>query len=264
MEIYIYRDSKEGLIGYKNSDGRFVPLHIVQDIFKLNVKDITSLKIDPKLGYHIIQLQTSDKILTFRLISITPFSGGGGGSRQNTGISGITVEDEGTALPGTYTILNFIGDNVDVTNAGGGQANITITETGNVETLVYTIGVPGKAGVDYNFSSLANMNKQTIQLGLTDIIPQNSPISIIVSKCTETVNGGTQAISDVGDSSGGNEWMSSIDLSAADDIESVSTQVKAKSAVSSIYFSITPDANWDTLSDGTWKVWITIFNNSTN
>lgn len=50
-------------------------------------------------------------------------SGGGGGG----GGDGITIENDGVALPGTYTTLNFIGD-VVAEDAGGGVADIYVND----------------------------------------------------------------------------------------------------------------------------------------
>jgi len=47
-----------------------------------------------------------------------------------TALAGITVKDEGsTVVGGPHATLNFVGPGVAATNAGGGQANITVTGT---------------------------------------------------------------------------------------------------------------------------------------
>lgn len=40
--------------------------------------------------------------------------------------SGVTIQDEGVSLPGSYSVLNFVGAGVTATNAGGGTTTITI------------------------------------------------------------------------------------------------------------------------------------------
>ena len=140
--------------------------------------------------------------------------------------------------------------------------NLFIGGAGLTSKLAYTIGVAGVAGVDYNFTSVANTTEQSIQLGASNIIPANSHILSIVAKCTDGLNGAATATTDIGNTSGGDEWMSLIDLDDTNEINSVSTQVAAKAAASSIYFSVTPDTNWDLLTTGKWKVWIVFIDNS--
>ena len=137
----------------------------------------------------------------------------------------------------------------------------------NEKTVAYTIGIFGATGVDFNFASVANALEQSIQLGAAAIIPANSPIKTIVVKCTEAVEAAgvpKTASNDVGNTSGGDEWISTIALETLNQIASVSTQVAAMAAASSIYFSITPGVNWNTLTKGKWKIWITYNDNSTN
>lgn len=133
----------------------------------------------------------------------------------------------------------------------------------NVVTVSYTIGMPGVTGVDQNFTSAANTTEQSLQLGSSAIIPANSPITSIVLECTEAPTGGV-VTADVGNTSGGDEWMSVIDMGTLNNINSVSTQVAAKVAASSIYVSMTPGSNWNTYTAGKYKVWITYADNSNN
>lgn len=52
-------------------------------------------------------------------------------------MSGVSViKDEGVALPGTFTSLNFTGAGVTATDAGGGQANITIPGAAAIGSLI--------------------------------------------------------------------------------------------------------------------------------
>lgn len=133
----------------------------------------------------------------------------------------------------------------------------------NVKTVSYTVGMPGVSGTDYNFTSVANANEQSIQLGATTIIPANSPIEKIVIKCTAapTTAG---ALADVGNTDGGDEWMSAIIMDTLNAINSVSTQVVANASASSIYFSVTPGGNWNLQLVGSYKIWITYTDNSSN
>jgi hypothetical protein len=133
----------------------------------------------------------------------------------------------------------------------------------NEKTIVRTIGMPGVAGMDQNFTSAANANEQSLQLWLTDIIPANSVIKSLVIKCTQSPTT-AGALADAGNTSGGDEWMSAIPMDTLNAINSVSTQVSAKAAASSIYFSITPGGNWNLQLLGKYKIWITLNDNSSN
>lgn len=51
------------------------------------------------------------------------------------GGGGVTVEEEGTGL-GSFTTLNFVGSSVTATDAGGGQADITVTGGSGGENVI--------------------------------------------------------------------------------------------------------------------------------
>lgn len=132
----------------------------------------------------------------------------------------------------------------------------------NVITKSYTIGAPGVAGCDYNFTSAANTTEQSIQLGATTIIPATSPLTSLVLVCQTGLNGAITGTIDIGKTSGTDEYMSSVDVDDTNEIISVGQQVMADVAASSVYFSMTPSANWSTITTGKWKIWIT-FNDNT-
>lgn len=137
----------------------------------------------------------------------------------------------------------------------------------NERTVAYTIGIASATGMNHNFSSAANANEQSIQIGSAAIIPANSPIVSVVVKCIEAITdsgGATTALNDVGNTSGGDEIISSVTLETLSEILSVSAQVAAVASASSVYFSITPGVNWNTLLTGKWKIWITYNDNSSN
>lgn len=117
----------------------------------------------------------------------------------------------------------------------------------------YTIGVAGVAGCDYNFTSVGNANQQSIQLGATAIIPAKASVTSIIASDSVALVGGT-ATCNVGITSGSAEYIDTVTLSSLNATASSSAAVSAQSTASSIYFSITPSANWNTLSAGKWKV----------
>lgn len=121
----------------------------------------------------------------------------------------------------------------------------------------YTIGAPGVAGCDYNFTSAANMTEQSIQLGATTIIPATSPVASIVARCIAGMNGAITGTVDVGLDAGTDEYMSAVNIDDTDEITSVSQVLTPSVSATSVYFSATPDANWSTLT--TWKVKVDIY-----
>lgn len=125
----------------------------------------------------------------------------------------------------------------------------------------YTIGVADVSGCDYNFTSVANTTEQSIQLGATTIIPAASPVNSIVAKTLVALVGGTQT-SDIGVGSGTDEYVAGADLSSLNAIASCSQVITPSASTSSVYFSVTPSANWSLLSAGKWKVDIFYIDNT--
>lgn len=66
--------------------------------------------------------------------------------------SGIGVEDSGTAIGGgPFTVLNFAGSNVSITNGGSGQADIVVSSTGSISALENGTTVPNGPFTAVNF-----------------------------------------------------------------------------------------------------------------
>jgi len=137
----------------------------------------------------------------------------------------------------------------------------------NLKTVAYTIGVPGVTNVDYNFTSAADHAEQSIQLGGAAIIPANSQLMSVIVRCQTGLNGAATGVMQLGTASGGNQIA---DVSGFDDTDEIHTTldinmvptVSAKATAFSIYFSYDPDTNWNTLTTGTFKVWISYIDNS--
>ena|SRR3990167_6115094 len=140
----------------------------------------------------------------------------------------------------------------------------TLGQQNNLRTVEYTIGVPGVTGVDHNFTSVANTTEQSIQLGGTTIIPANSPIIQIVVKCIDGLSGVITGTCDIGVTSGASGIGGPLDLDDTNEIISTGGLNLPSTSISatSIYFSFTPSANWDTITTGKWKVWISYIDNS--
>lgn len=140
----------------------------------------------------------------------------------------------------------------------------TITAN-NIRTLVYTVGVAGVTGVNHSFTSAANTTEQSLRLGGTDIIPLNSIPLSITAKCIDGLSGAITGTVDVGKTSGSTTYMAAVNLDDTDDVyRTVYTLNGDATTASSVYFSMTPSANWDTITAGKWKVWVTYIDNSTN
>jgi hypothetical protein len=88
-----------------------------------------------------------------------------------TTATGLAVENEGVALPGAYTTLNFIGAGVTATDAGGGVANITIPGGGagfSDSTLVFGAG-----------SLASSTTTRYLFPGYDDTLGQTSAVQIV-------------------------------------------------------------------------------------
>lgn len=139
------------------------------------------------------------------------------------------------------------------------QYAVSNSSTSPVRKFSYTVGLAGVAGCDYNFTSVANMTEQSIQLGATTIVAAYSVVSSIVASCSVAMVGGN-ATADIGTSSGSDEWLSAFPLSTLNATTSVSANVAASATAGSVYFSMTPDANWNTLSAAKWIIEIYVNN----
>lgn len=133
------------------------------------------------------------------------------------------------------------------------QAQITSLVTGAlIKKLSYTVGVNGVTA-DYNFTSVANTTKQSIQLGATTIIPALATTTSTIATASIALVGGT-AVADIGVTSGSDEYISGVALSSLNATTSSSAAVAASGIATSLYFSVTPSANWNTLSLAKWTI----------
>lgn len=91
---------------------------------------------------------------------------------------GLDVKDEGSLEVSPATILNFIGSSVVVTDAGGGQANITISGGGgggsgivaSVKVDFDTAGVMTLVGAN-NVSGVTRLSTGKYEISFTSAIP---------------------------------------------------------------------------------------------
>lgn len=122
-----------------------------------------------------------------------------------------------------------------------------------------TLGVPGKAGVDFTFTSAANTTAQNKNLGA--LFPAGSlPLNINI-QCTEDVEDASdpQTMTFVtGKTSAQNDLIASNTCDEAGDIlnqAAGSSPIFIVSAAdTNVWVQGTPGANWSTLEKGTWLV----------
>lgn len=124
-----------------------------------------------------------------------------------------------------------------------------------LKQVKYLVGVAGTANTDHNFVLAANNTLQSIQLGNSNIIPVNAQIIGVTIRNITSTQGAT-ALADVGNTSGGNEFLSSVNVSNSGDTFSIGSNPNAQSAASSVYFSITPNVNWNDaqMLTGKWEI----------
>lgn len=140
----------------------------------------------------------------------------------------------------------------------------TLGVQNNLKTVEYTVGVAGVTGVDYNFASVADHLQQDVQLGVS-IIPADTPVLMVTIKCIDGFNGA--AIMEyiaLGKTAGTNEYYSG--GAALDDTNETASQPSSAGtpsvSASSVWFAVDPDTNWNVLTNGKWKIWITYIDNS--
>lgn len=131
-----------------------------------------------------------------------------------------------------------------------------------VKSRAFTVGVPGVSGVDYNFTSVANSDIQSIQLGGEAFVPINSAIYKVISLCTDGLNGAITANIKEGFTSASSDIADSNSLD--DSGEGIVATVLGgnPSAAQSVWFSVTPSDNWDTTTSGSWKIIVSFVDTS--
>ena len=140
----------------------------------------------------------------------------------------------------------------------------------NTVTVQYTVGHDG-SGADYTFSNAANKAEEGLQLGGTTIIPALARVIDVVVISTEGWTGSAGAEAglgtEVGNASGGAEYMVSADIDGLNDVGSLDIDKSAMPVVSasatSVYVSCTPTTNdWDEFTAGISTIYVTYIDNS--
>ncbi len=128
------------------------------------------------------------------------------------------------------------------------------------KTIVMTVDLDDDASTDdYQFDDdAANVTEQVITL--TNILPAYAELTGWQIRCFEGTTGATTATVQFGTTSGGTELAN--EATACDDTDEVigtaagaGTILAATNAARSLYFSVTPSANWNAMSStGRWAI----------
>lgn len=189
-----------------------------------------------------------------------------GNKASATVVNGIRV----AVTTGAWSQCNVSGNDMglcttaDYSLAAGNSTAITVDDMFSaVKTVVKTIDLDDDASTDdYQFDDdAANTTEQVITL--TNILPAYAELTGWQIRCFEGTTGATTATVQWGTSSGGTELAN--EATACDDTsEIIGTAagagpiLAATNAARSLYFSVTPSANWsDMASTGRWAVMIT-------
>jgi len=129
----------------------------------------------------------------------------------------------------------------------------------NIVTIKKTIGGVGVADCDFNFATAENQNEQAIDLGA--IIPAKARIIDIFSHTNAVFTGAITLVADVGNTSGGAQFISSATIYATDAILAAAAGsaplVAPNVAASNVFVNATPGANWSLVTAGKATVYIT-------
>jgi len=126
------------------------------------------------------------------------------------------------------------------------------------KTIKKTIGGIGVVA-DFNFVTAANTSEQVIDLGA--IIPARARIIDVCLITDATFTGATTLVADVGNASGGAQFIASATIYAANAVLPVAAAgacpVAPNVAATHVYVNATPGANWSNVTAGKVSVYIT-------
>lgn len=148
----------------------------------------------------------------------------------------------------------------NISNASSIYQNLDALDTyKTVRTVKKTIGGVGVAGCDYNFTTAADMNEQVITLA--NIVPAKARVIDVMSFTDTTFTGATTLVADFGSTSGGNEYIASATVYAANAIQAIAAGAQnialPLAAASNLYVNATPGANWSNVTAGKMSVYVT-------
>jgi len=132
----------------------------------------------------------------------------------------------------------------------------------SVQTVKKTIGGVGVAACDFNFATAGDTAEQVIDLGA--IVPARARV-IDVYLITDTIfTGATSLVADVGNASGGAQFIASATIYAANAVLAQAVggafTVAPAVAASNVFVNATPGANWSNVTAGKVSCYVTFIN----
>lgn len=141
----------------------------------------------------------------------------------------------------------------------GSQLLLNDIAFSTVKTVKKTIGAPGVAGCDFNWTSAANTSAQNIDLG--SIIPAFARVLEVRIKVTATHTGGVSLAVTAGNASAGAQFLASVQAFTLDvvvgTLVALLWTVAPTNAASKVWIGGTPGANWSLMTVGQLEVHVT-------
>lgn len=149
------------------------------------------------------------------------------------------------------------------TDALGSDTYLVPSPTGNavsaIKTISKTIGGVGVADCDFNFATAANTTEQPIDLGA--IIPAKARVIDMFLFTDAVFTGATTLVADVGNATGGAQYIASATIYAADAILPIAAAAAHKivpnKAATHVWVNAIPGSNWSNVTVGKLTVYIT-------
>jgi hypothetical protein len=128
-----------------------------------------------------------------------------------------------------------------------------------MKTVKFTIGGLGVAGCDFNIATATNTTAQPIDLGA--IIPSLARVVDIFTYTDAVWTGAVTLLATVGNVTGGNQYIASSTVYAADVVLAEATGgafITAPTlAHGHVWVGLTPGANWNLVTAGKLSIYIT-------
>lgn len=129
----------------------------------------------------------------------------------------------------------------------------------NVKTVKKTIGAPGVAGCDFNWTSAANTTAQNLDLG--SIIPAFARVLEVRARVIATHTGGVSLAITAGNASTGEQFLASVQAFTLNVVVgtllALLWTVAPTNAASKVFIGAVPGANWSLMTVGKMEVSIT-------
>jgi hypothetical protein len=128
-----------------------------------------------------------------------------------------------------------------------------------MKTVKFTIGGVGVSGCDFNVTSALNTTAQPIDLGA--IIPSLARVVDIFIRTNSVWTGAVTLLATVGSATGGNQYITSGSVYAADTVlpEAAAGAFITAPVVAAghVWVGLTPGANWNLVTAGKLSIYIT-------